>query len=304
MHQNNTCVPLDVPLNMRDSFLASYGSATKESGNLMLFAGDQKVEHLNDDFVGEHASVDSANPRHLFEIASHARIGAFATQFGLITRYALEYPSIPYVVKVNSKSPLVPTEINDPISRALVDVDQILDAASEYDIDIVGVGYTIYLGSIYESEMFAEASQLIYEAHQNGLFAVLWMYPRGKSVENEKDAHLIAGAAGVAHCLGADFVKVNYPHAHEDSPAEALKEAVIAAGNTKVICAGGASTDARGFFQTLYDQIHIAGASGNATGRNIHQKSREEAVRFCNATYAITVENKSVDDAMAIYEGR
>lgn len=51
----------------------------------------------------------------------------------------------------------------------------------------------------------------------------------------------------------------------------------------------------------LYEQIHISGAAGNATGRNIHQLPLEEAVRFCNAIYAISVENKSVADALAIY---
>ena len=55
--------------------------------------------------------------------------------------------------------------------------------------------------------------------------------------------------------------------------------------------------------QRLYDQIHISGAAGNATGRNIHQKSYEEAVRMCNAIYAITVENKTVDEALKIYYG-
>jgi len=35
--------------------------------------------------------------------------------------------------------------------------------------------------------------------------------PGGKAVADEKDPHLIAGATGVAACLGSDFVKVNYP---------------------------------------------------------------------------------------------
>ena len=45
------------------------------------------------------------------------------------------------------------------------------------------------------------------------LSLVLWIYPRGKAVPDEKDPDLIAGAAGVALCLGADFVKVNPPKA-------------------------------------------------------------------------------------------
>lgn len=41
------------------------------------------------------------------------------------------------------------------------------------------------------------------------LSAVLWMYPRGKAVKDEKEPRLIARATGVAACLGSDFVKVN-----------------------------------------------------------------------------------------------
>ena len=46
------------------------------------------------------------------------------------------------------------------------------------------------------------------------------------------------------------------------------------------------------FLQTLKDQIE-AGAGGNATGRNIHQKSLKEAIKMCNAIYKITIEGKS-----------
>ena len=34
------------------------------------------------------------------------------------------------------------------------------------------------------------------------ILVVLWIYPRGKAVKAEKDPALIAGAAGVALCLG------------------------------------------------------------------------------------------------------
>jgi fructose-bisphosphate aldolase/6-deoxy-5-ketofructose 1-phosphate synthase len=71
-----------------------------------------------------------------------------------------------------------------------------------------------------------------------------------------------------------------------------------------VVCAGGSGIDAAAFLRELHDQIHTGGAAGNATGRNIHQKPLEEAVRMCNAIYAITVENAGADTAIKIYEGR
>lgn len=41
----------------------------------MLFAGDQKVEHLNDDFFGPEVPEDDADPEHLFRIAAQSKIG-------------------------------------------------------------------------------------------------------------------------------------------------------------------------------------------------------------------------------------
>jgi len=57
----------------------------------MLFAGDQKVEHLNDDFFGEGISGDDADAEHMFRIASRGRVGIFATQLGLVARYGNDY---------------------------------------------------------------------------------------------------------------------------------------------------------------------------------------------------------------------
>jgi fructose-bisphosphate aldolase/6-deoxy-5-ketofructose 1-phosphate synthase len=182
-------------------------------------------------------------------------------------------------------------------------MQQIVDFADSSGLQILGVGYTIYLGSEHEGEMLRQAAQLVFEAHKAGLVTVLWIYPRGIAVKDEKDPHLIAGAAGVAATLGSDFVKVNYPEKTSHDSPQIFQEAVQAAGRTKVVCAGGGSTDAKSFLQRLHDQIHISGAAGNATGRNIHQRPLEEAIRLCNAIYAITIEDYSVDAAYKIYQG-
>lgn len=294
-------VPLDVPKNKRKEYVENYLKITRNSGRLMLFAGDQKVEHLNKDFYGEGIDPEDGDPEHLFRIASLANIGVFATQLGLIARYGEDYPKVPYLVKLNSKTDLVKISQKDPFSNQWIEVVQVADFGENSGLEILGVGYTVYLGSEQEPEMLHQAAQIVYQAHQHGLIAVLWMYPRGKAVKDEKDPHLIAGATGVAATLGADFAKVNYPNIESKSSAEIFKEATCAAGRTKVVCAGGASQDVNAFLTRLYDQIHTSGASGNATGRNVHQKSLREAVGMCNAIYAITVEDATVEDAMKIY---
>lgn len=296
-------VPVDVAPEHRNTYIENMLTVTQNSGRIMLFAGDQKVEHLNEDFYGEGISPENSNPEHLFQIASKARIGAFATQFGMIAKYGGDYKDVPYIVKMNSKTNLVPTSQQDPRSLALMHHGDVLELKRTSGLNIVGIGYTVYLGSEHEAEMLKEAASLVYAARYFGLLSILWMYPRGKAVTNERTPEIIAGAAGVAACLGADFAKVNSPKSEDLSSAEALKQAVAAAGRTKVICAGGSSMETEQFLKTLHDQIHIGGAGGNATGRNIHQRSLNEAVRFCNAISAITFDDKSVEDAMKVYNG-
>jgi len=296
-------VPADVPAAARDIYIDNYLKATRNTGHLMLFACDQKIEHLNDDFFGAGVSLDDAVPKHLFEIGSQGVIGILAGQRGLIAQWAPDYPDINYLVKMNSKTHLVKTSQDDPYSPQLYDFETVLDLRDN-GVNVVGIGYTIYLGSEYESTMMSEAGQLIADAHANGLLVVLWIYPRGKAVGDEKDAHLIAGAAGAAACLGSDFVKCNPPKGDDvATSAQKLVEASKSSGRTGLVCAGGSTVDATTFLTQLYDQIHVGGAVGNATGRNLHQRSLDEAVRLTKAISAITLGDKSVAEAVAVFEG-
>ncbi len=337
-------VPLDVMPEFKDVYRDNYMAATQGTGRLMLFACDQKFEHLNADFFGEGIDPADADPEHLFKIGNEGVIGVLAGQRGLIARYAEDYPNINYLVKMNSKTNIVGTKQADPYSPMLSDLEAVLDMrdagvnvvglpninylvkmnsktnivgtkqADPYSpmlsdleavldmrdagVNVVGLGYTIYLGSEFEAQMVAEAGQLIAEAHANGLLVVLWIYPRGKAVEAEKDADLIAGAAGCALCLGADFVKVNPPKGEGATSAELLHRASVAAGRTGLVCAGGSTVDAETFLTQLWEQIHVGGACGNATGRNIHQRSLDEAVRLTKAISAITLADYDVQEAL------
>lgn len=303
-------VPADVPAEARETYIDNYLKATRGTGRLMLFACDQKIEHLNDDFYGDGIAPEDADPEHLFRIGSQGVVGVLAGQRGLIAQYAADYPDINYLVKMNSKTHLVKSSAkdpakhqDDPYSPQLYDLQTVLDMRDN-GVNVVGVGYTIYLGSEYESQMMQEAGQLIADAHSVGLIVVLWIYPRGRAVPDEKDAHLIAGAAGVAVCLGADFVKVNPPKGDEhQSSAEKLVEASKASGRTGLVCAGGSTVAADVFLRQLWEQIHVGGARGNATGRNIHQRSLDEAVRLTKAISAITLGDWSVEDALAVFNG-
>lgn len=296
-------VPADVLPEARETYIDNYLKATRGTGRLMLFACDQKIEHLNADFYGEGIDPADGDPEHLFQIATQGACGVVAGQRGLIAHYAPDYPEANYVVKMNSKTNLVKTSQEDPYSAQLHELEAVL-AMRDAGVNIVGLGYTIYLGSEYESSMLAEAGELIAQAHASGLLVILWIYPRGKAVTDEKDPALIAGAAGVAVCLGADFVKVNPPKASEGATsAENLAIASRAAGRCGLVCAGGSKASAEDFLASLYDQIHVGGACGNATGRNIHMRSLNEAVRLTKAISAITLADYEVDRALKVFNG-
>jgi DhnA family fructose-bisphosphate aldolase class Ia len=63
-------VPADVPNELIDTFIQNMDAATSGTGKMNLFACDQKIEHLNDDFYdGDNLILLISNdPEHLFEI--------------------------------------------------------------------------------------------------------------------------------------------------------------------------------------------------------------------------------------------
>jgi len=295
-------LPADVPAQNEKLFLENFQKATGGSGRLMLFAGDQKVEHLNNDFYGQGIPLEDNDPEHLFKIASQANIGVFATQFGLISRYGRDYNDIPYLVKLNAKTNLIPYEAKDPYSQLWLEVEDVVEFRENSGLDILGVGYTLYLGSEHEHAMLREAARVVHEAHLNGMIAVLWIYPKGKFVPDQHDGHLIAGAAGVGAALGADFVKLKVPYTNNTLNVNGLKEVTTAAGRSGILCEGGEKRDEKSFLEELYTQIHEGKSRGNGTGRNIHQRTVKEGIKMANAIYDVTVNNASVEDALKILE--
>lgn len=276
-------IPADVPLWARAEFRKNYLALTKGTDRFFLFAADHKIEHLDADFSGPHVDPSAHDPAHLFSIAQDASIGGFATQLGLIARYGQQHQAIQYIVKLNSKTNLVPVSEQDPFSQELWNLDEVLSFKKVSGFPIRGIGLTIYLGSIYEASMLTQAAHAIQKAHAQGLITILWIYPRGKAVTEDRNPTLLAGAVGVAAALGADFVKIRTPKvaSHEDLK-KALSFITQAAGTTKIIYAGGAAYDPHELLETIALQLS-SGSSGVAIGRNIYQHSLQEALKLSQA---------------------
>jgi len=128
--------------------------------------------------------------------------------------------------------------------------------------------------------MLEYAAQAIFQAHQQGLVTIVWIYPRGASIKHDQDPELLAGATGLANALGADFVKIKPPViTYGKKMNEWLEIIIAAAGNTKVIFSGGSQKNEVQLLQEIGDYLK-AGASGCAIGRNIFQRSFQEATQL------------------------
>ena len=294
-------VPLSVPRGRRGEYLKNYHNLTNRCGRLLLIAADQKVEHLNGDFWGPGISREDANPEHLFKIAAASQGGVLAAHLGLLARYGRNYNQLPYIVKINGQTN-IGANADKNFGPVWWSVADIVKFKNDSGLKIVGIGYTLYLVGQYEAAMLAEAAQAIYQAHQAGLTAILWVYPRGQNIK-EEDIRTIAGGAGVAAALDADFAKVKYPYSLKDKKAAALKfqEVTAAAGRTKIICVGGEKKPVPELLETLEQQINISGSQGLALGRNLHQRSLEEATCLSAALGAIIFHKKSAKEALALY---
>lgn len=274
-------IPADVPVAAHAEFKQNLDALKNVHDNTFLLAADHKLEHLNDDFYGEGIAPEAVHAEHFFSLAQNPAIGILATQFGLIARYGINYPLVQYVVKINSKTNIIPPQVVDPVSRAWYTIEQIV-ALKKNVPTIRGIGYTVYLGSDQEQLMLQEAAQLVTLAHAHGLVALLWVYPRGKHVDNPTSLRFTSGAAGVANALGADIVKLQLPPINAAQAAEIVKIAVAAAGNTSIIASGGSKIDSAELLETIafYQQHGIHGA---AVGRNLYQRSFHQAIELATS---------------------
>ncbi|MBR9692466.1 aldolase, partial [Candidatus Woesearchaeota archaeon] len=174
--------------------------------------------------------------------------------------YHGKYRKVPLIVKLNGKTILPDIE---PISRQHCSVERALKMGAS------GVGYTIYPGSKHEPEMFQEFGHIVEEAHNHGIPAVLWLYPRGQGIHNELDNELIAYSARIGLELGADILKLKY---NED--LENFRWILKCAGKAKVVISGGSKKSHPAFLKDVYETIVEAGGAGMAVGRNVWQDER------------------------------
>jgi len=223
------------------------------NGKSMLLAYDQGLEH------GPSTDFNDKNvdPKFIMEIAAKAGFNGVVFQKGVAERF---YDGkVPLIVKLNGKTSLVKGE---PVSRLVCSVEQALALGAK------GVGYTIYLGSEYESSMFFEFGRVQEEAHKAGIAAIAWIYPRGAGVQNDTSKEIVAYAARAGLELGADAVKIKY-----SGDSTSFSWAVKSAAGVHVFMSGGPKAPTDDAFLEQVKGVIQAGAAGVAVGRNVWQNS-------------------------------
>jgi len=249
-------------------------------GRAMILAYDQGLEHGPRDF---QENEESSSLEYILDIARRGGFTGIVLHAGLAEKYdrQIREAKVPLILKLNGKSELYTGD--DPYSPQLYSVDDALALGA------TAVGYTVYSGSKYESQMNREFAAIIREAHNKGLPVIGWMYPRGKSLSDRETASktlkmalkeqektdlaidetpsIVAYAARIGLELGADMVKVKYT-----GSLESFRRVVQYASPTQVVMSGGPKTSTDEEFLSRVKDVLAAGAVGVAVGRNVWQR--------------------------------
>jgi len=245
-------------------------------GKGILLAYDQGLEHgTSKDFNDK-----SVDPDYILEIAEKGKFTGVIFQKGVAEKYYKG--KIPLIIKVNGKTSLPKGE---PIASQICSVKQAKALGAK------AVGYTIYLGSAHENLMLHEFGRIQQEAHEMGLAAIAWIYPRGESVVNDTAPEIVAYAARAGLEAGADAVKIKYT-----GDSNSFRWAVRSAGAVKVFMSGGPKAPTDEAFLTQVKGVMDAGATGLAVGRNVWQ--HERPLEMAAALREVIMNGQTVETAL------
>src|SRR5262249_19906463 len=156
------------------------------TGYLSILPVDQGIEHsAGASFAPNPAYFDPAN---IVKLAVEGGCNAVATTFGVLGAVSRAYAHrIPFIVKLNHNELLTYPNKFDQIMFGTV--------REAWNLGAVGVGATIYFGSAESTRQIQQVSKAFAEAHDLGLFTVLWCYLRNNALKKD----------GVDYSVAADL---------------------------------------------------------------------------------------------------
>ena len=206
---------------------------------------------------------------------------------------------IPFILKFNHNEFISYPNSYDQIRFASV--------KQGFDMGAAGVGATIYFGSEESKRQLQEVTEMFQQAHELGMFTVLWCYLRNSAFKTKDvDYHLAADLTGQANHLGvtieADIIKqklpetnggynaINFGKTHKkvysdlssDHPIDLTRYQLANCymGRAGLINSGGASAGESDLKEAVKTSVinKRAGGMGLISGRKAFQRPMKEGV--------------------------
>jgi class I fructose-bisphosphate aldolase len=300
--------PVPVQRNLQKLFDTGRLGGT---GYLSILPVDQGIEHSGAaSFAKNPAYFD---PKNLCELAIEGGCNAFASTVGVLGIVARRYAEkIPFIVKLNHNELLTYPNRFDQIMFGSV--------SQAYDMGAVGVGATIYFGSEQSDRQIQEVREAFAEAHEMGMFTVLWCYLRNDAFKKDGvDYSLSADLTGQANHMGvtlqADIIKQKaaennggftalafgktdplvYSSLTSDHPIDLNRWQVVNCymGRAPLINSGGASGGDSDLAQAVRTAVinKRAGGAGLITGRKAFQKTFADGVEILHAVQDVYLDS-------------
>jgi len=265
------------------------------NGTALFLPYDHGLEHGPRDFFANPAAVD---PAHITKLAVEAGFNGIVLNIGLAQKFYWDFAGeIPLILKLNGKTE-IPSDAGalSPLTATVADAVRLGADA---------VGYTLQVGSPAQAADFAQYRQVREEASRLGMPLIAWASPRGSAFEasggGANSFYAVDYAARVASELGADIVKVKFPHPekragvparYDDdfSPQQAMAAVVRSANRTLVMVSGGSMAGEEAMLEKARQSFE-AGATGLIIGRNIWQREHDESLRLIGKLQEIMVKH-------------
>ena len=274
------------------------------TGYVSILPVDQGIEHTG--AASFAPNIDYFDPLKIVDLAIEGGCNAVATTFGVLGMASRTHAHrIPFIVKLNHNELLTYPNTFDQIMFGSVQ--------EAYDLGAVGVGATIYFGSEESDRQIQEVSAAFEEAHQLGMFTVLWCYLRNNDFKVDGvDYHAAADLTGQANhigvTIGADIIKQKLPENNggfnqikglgkthalvydeltTDHPIDLCRWQVANCymGRIGLINSGGASSGSTDLADAVRTAVinKRAGGTGLISGRKAFQRPLAEGVELLNA---------------------
>ena len=277
------------------------------TGYVSILPVDQGIEHSG--AASFAPNPDYFDPLKIIELAVEGGCNAVATTFGVLGLASRRYAHrIPFIVKLNHNELLTYPESYDQVMFG--------SPAAAYDLGAAGVGATVYFGSEQSRRQIGEVSEAFAEAHELGMFTVLWCYLRNPAFKVDGvDYHAAADLTGQANHMGvtiaADVIKQKLPDANggyravgfgkthdlvydrltSDHPIDLCRYQVANCymGRVGLINSGGASSGATDLAEAVTTAVinKRAGGTGLISGRKAFQRPMASGIELLEAIQSV-----------------